>query len=123
MAEEILAPPPGRQVDHIDRDPLNNRRNNLRICTHAENQRNRGPFRPRQQTEARHSRFKGVSWDASKGKWRVRIKVNGRSIHGGRFDEEYEAARAYDELARLHHKEFAYLNLTSSESGSGGAGL
>ena len=92
-------------VDHIDGDGLNNQRSNLRVCSNAENQRNRG----KPKTRARiASRFKGVSWH--NGKWRAKIVLGGKQRHLGYFAEERDAARAYDKAAEEHHGEFAWTN-------------
>jgi hypothetical protein len=56
------------------------------------------------------SRFKGVSWDKSKGKWVAQIKRTGRQRHLGRYDDEIAAAEAYDEAARETWGEHARLN-------------
>ena len=64
--------PPKDLLDHIDRDPTNNRISNLRECTHAENQQNK-------RTYANNlSGVKGVSWYPRYNKWRVRIQHRGR---------------------------------------------
>lgn len=91
-------------ADHIDRNGLNNRRDNLRLATNAENLRNR----PRQRNNK--SGYKGVCFDKRVGRWRADIGVDGRSIKVGRYDTAEEAARAYDTAAREHFGEFAYLN-------------
>ena len=59
-------------VDHINGDPLDNRKDNLRICTHAENMRNVRMHRDNS------SGYKGVSFHPQTGKWRSRIMVNGK---------------------------------------------
>lgn len=79
-----------RQVDHINRDPLDNRRENLRIARHAENRQNNGCYR----TEGRTSKYRGVSWDPKRGKWRAQATLNYRNHFIGRFDTEQEAADA-----------------------------
>jgi hypothetical protein len=58
-----VAPRDSRQVDHINRDRLDNRRSNLRVCTHAQNHQN-VPGHPRST-----SRFRGVSWDSARQRW------------------------------------------------------
>lgn len=94
----------GEEVDHVNRETLDNRQGNLRLCTRSQNNFNRAP--PPGMT----SRFKGVSWDNWSCKWSAAITVHNKSRRLGRFTCEEEAARAYDEAARLFGGEFAYLN-------------
>lgn len=92
-------------VDHIDGNALNNCRSNLRICTQAENTRNkRGAF-------GKSSKYKGVC--AFKGKWIAAITFNKKAIHLGVFDNEEEAAQHYNAAAIKAHGEFAKLNVTN----------
>lgn len=96
---------PAIQADHIDGNGLDNRRQNLRIASKAENLRNRS--RSRNNT----SGFKGV-YRATRNRlhpWRTLIKA-GKLISGGYYSTAIEAAFAYNELALKHHGEFAKLN-------------
>ncbi len=102
MHRLILGSEDGVQVDHINGNKLDNRRSNLRIATHAENQRNRG------KTKSNTSGVKGVA--LRKGKWEARIRVDGKLLYLGRFDSIEEGAKAYDEAALKHHKQFANTN-------------
>jgi hypothetical protein len=95
---------PSKKVDHINGDTLDNRRLNIRICTHAENSRNRGL------AKNNTSGFKGVNWSKPYNKWEVRIKLNDKSIAIGRFSNLKAAAKAYNEAAKKYHGEFARLN-------------
>lgn len=90
-----------RQVDHINGDRLDNRKANLRICTHAENGRNRGA--PRNNT----SGFKGVHFHKQCRKWQAQIKIDGQKKHLGLFDSAEEAHAAYCLAADLLHGTFA----------------
>jgi hypothetical protein len=87
-------------VDHINRDPLDNRKSNLRNCTKSQNEGNT--------TLRRNNRsgYKGVYWDARVKKWRA--GVAGKTLRA--FDDPVMAAREYDHHAKLHFGEFAYLN-------------
>lgn len=76
------------QVDHANRDTLDNRRSNLRVVTHAENMRNRPVHR------GSSSRYRGVYWEKSRGRWRAELKVNGKKVRLGRFTDEDEAGKA-----------------------------
>ena len=96
------------QIDHINRDKLDNRKVNLRPCTHAENQRNRPVCKNNT------SGYKGVRKHI-RGYWESRIKVNGKEIHIGRYSDIKEAARAYNAVAKKHFGEFAYLNKIEGE--------
>lgn len=104
MHRVIMAAPRGMVVDHINHDGLDNRRSNLRVCTHRENIRNQRGQR------GRSSRYKGVSRDRRLGKWRSQIWHEGRHTYLGLFESEIEAARAYDEKARELFGAYAYLN-------------
>ena len=103
----ILAPLPGFQVDHISGNGLDCRRANLRLVDQSENGVNRRP------ELGCSSRYKGVSWDSEKQRWRPVIKVHGKRIRLGSFKSELEAARAYDEAAKNAFGEFARLNLSA----------
>lgn len=93
----------GRKVDHRNHDTLDNRRDNLRLGTNANNQANRI-------SAVGTSRFKGVSWNTQKQKWRATIYREGRTIFLGYFDSEEEAALAYNAVAARMDGEFACLN-------------
>lgn len=78
-----------REGDHIDRDRLNNRRANLRSVPAEGNRQNRPSY------AGSSSRFRGVSWDKDRGKWRARIRGAGRrDLHLGLFDSEEQAGEA-----------------------------
>ena len=102
MHREMLSPPPGMDVDHINGNPLDNRRANLRVCTRSEN--NGNLRRPRHNT----SGFKGVCWEKWSGKWKATIKVKGKSRSLGRFLTPEDAHGAYCAAARAVWGEFAY---------------
>lgn len=90
-------------IDHINRDTLDNRKANLRIANRHQNGCNAGPRRG-------SSQYKGVSWFSRRGKWRATITVNRRQHSLGYFENEIDAALAYDAAARELHGDFAYLN-------------
>lgn len=92
------------QVDHINADKLDNRRENLRTATVQQNGQNRGKY------SCNTSGFKGVSWDKRDNKWFSQINVNGKRIFLGRFETPELAAKAYNDAAIKYHGEFAKLN-------------
>jgi hypothetical protein len=104
MHREIMQAPQGRVVDHFDANRTNNCWLNLRICTPAENQHNQ-----RKQNGA-SSRFKGVFYSKQRHKWCAKCWFGGRHHLLGFFDDEVEAARAYDRKAVELFGEFARLN-------------
>lgn len=104
MHRVIVGAKQGEQVDHINGDGLDNRRENLRLCTHTENVRN---ARVRKDNT---SGYKGVCWHKRDKKWRAAIRINGKPMWLGYYISKEEAARAYDEAAIKHFGEFAYLN-------------
>jgi AP2 domain len=109
MHNELLHCSTGEQADHKDHNTLNNRKYNLRKCTHAENCKNQR--RPSTNT----SGFKGAFWQkdmkrSGGGRWASYITFNGKRTFLGHFNSAKEAAHAYDEAAKLYHGEFAHLN-------------
>ncbi len=104
MHRQIMDAPPGKDVDHKDHDTLNNQRANLRVCTTAQNNANRC------KSEGCSSRFKGVCRSKDHKKWRARITVDGHLRHIGYFNDEVEAALAYNKEAIEEWGEFALPN-------------
>jgi hypothetical protein len=90
-----------KQVDHINGDGCDNRWANLREASRTQNMQNKRIQRNNT------SGIKGVSWYASKQKWRPEIKVNGRRISLGYYDNIRDAAAVYEEAARKYFGEFA----------------
>jgi len=109
MHREILglSPKNKNQTDHINHNTLDNRIDNLRICTHQENAMNR---KPRSNTS---SKYKGVSWHKQMKKWLVHITVKKKIIHIGYFHNEIFAALAYNAAAEKYFGNFAFLNKTT----------
>lgn len=88
MHREIMDPPPGMVVDHIDHDGLNNTRENLRVVTQQQNVQHR---------RAAHnstSGVRGVSWCKRNNKWRSQVFHRGKSYSCGYYDNIEEAAAA-----------------------------
>lgn len=96
----------GQLVDHINGDTLDNRLENLRLCSIKENSRN---VRGREGT----SRYKGVYFQKRARKWCASIRVDYKLIYLGLFELEEKAAEAYDLAAISHFGEFAKPNFSS----------
>jgi hypothetical protein len=92
-------------TDHKNGDGLDNRRENLRTCTIAENTHNQN-----RQTMNKSSEFKGVYWYKPRKIWRAIIKIGMKRLYLGHYKVEEDAARAYDRAAVKYHGEFANLN-------------
>lgn len=82
-----------KMVDHINGNRLDNRKSNLRICNHFQNQMN--------------ASYKGV-YNSRNGRFQAKIKINGKQIHLGMFDIYDEALYARWYAEKLVFKEFAY---------------
>lgn len=100
----ITGAKPGQLVDHINGNTLDNRKSNIRICSARQNMQNSG----------RHngaSQFKGVCRSRRNSRrWMAKIRIENTQVVLGYFDEEADAARAYDAAAVAHYGEFARLN-------------
>lgn len=91
------------EVDHRNRDGIDNRWRNIRPASRSQNQGNKAV------TSANTSGVKGVSWDEQTNRWRAKISINGATKHLGRFDLKSAAAAAYRTAAEAHFGEFARL--------------
>lgn len=94
---------PKNDIDHINGIRSDNRFCNLRQAERYQNLRN---MRSRGGT----SKFKGVSFDPARGKWKAQIQIMGKNKYIGRYASEEEAAIAYNECAAREFGEFARLN-------------
>ena len=104
MARVIMQAQKNQQVDHRNHDTLDNRRENLRLCTNAENSMNRRKHLDNS------SGYKGVSWDKANDRWVMQIYQNHRHLEFRRFTDPIEAAKAYDAAATKYFGDFALLN-------------
>lgn len=95
---------PSEDIDHINRNPADNRWDNLRICSRSLNSANAN------MRESNTSGFKGVTFDKARKRWSAQIGVNYRHMNLGRYATPQEAARAYDDAATKYFGEFAVLN-------------
>lgn len=88
MHEFLVPTLEGYTVDHIDRDPLNNQRHNLRIANTMQQALNKGPYSS--------SEYKGVSFKTANRKYVAQMQGLGKKIYIGLFDSPTDAALAYD---------------------------
>ncbi len=109
MHRVIMEADMGQEVDHRNGSGLDNQRINLRLCTHAENMRNR------KLNKNSTSGYKGVIPYRCRGilkdAWEVKIKCEGTDIGLGVFHDPLEAAYVYDQAAIQLHGDFASLNI------------
>lgn len=105
MHQEVLQVEDGYFIDHINGNGLDNRKSNLRPATHMQNMRNRKP------NEVSSSIYRGVYFHRQAGKWRARLRTKGLHLSLGLYQNQVDAARAYDAAARRVFGEFARLNL------------
>lgn len=110
MHRLIMNASPTQQVEHEDRNRLNNVRGNLRFSTQQQNSRNAS------KRKGKTSKYKGVYRHTYNHKWIAQICVDGKSINLGSFDLEDDAARAYDIAALEHFGSFVVLNFSESNN-------
>ena len=101
---DILKPPKSIEIDHIDRNRLNNQKSNLRFATSSQNKHNVGL------RSDNTSGFKGVHWNKDRKKWQASIFIKGHHKFLGFYLNARLAADAYNETALKTRGEFAYLN-------------
>ena len=105
MHRQITNAPSGMVVHHKDGNGLNNTKENLKIVTTAENNLYR-----KKRVQSTSSKYKGVCFLKSRRIWRAIISYNRIHKFLGHFENEDDAARAYDAAAKINHGEFAVLN-------------
>ena len=106
MHHDIINVPIGFQTDHKNRKGYDNRKDNLRICTHAQNIQN-----SKLNKNSRYSScYKGVVWFKRTKKWRAYIKKKNVFTSLGYYKNEIDAAKAYDCKAKELFGEFACTN-------------
>ncbi len=103
MHRVITQCPDGLDVDHINYNGLNNRRDNLRVCTRQQNELHKKPRKG----------YKGVFYIKSSNKWMAQIKINYKAHYLGCYSNKKNAALIYDYKAYNLDNEFAYLNFPS----------
>lgn len=110
MHRFIMDAPSNVEVDHINRNGLDNRRANLRLASRQQNSWN-GKLR-----SGGTSIYRGVNWAWGRECWEAKIRTKDKRIWLGYFPSEIEAAKAYDNAAREYHGEFASLNFPEPAS-------
>ncbi len=111
LARLVNRAPDGMWTDHIDGDLRNYTERNLRSVTPHQNHANTSKTK-----KWTYSTFKGVTWYNRHGKWMAQICVHGRNIFLGYFEEEINAALAYDSAAVYYFAGFAKLNFPGHKS-------
>lgn len=102
--------PRGIEIDHINRNKLDNRKENLRICTRQQNLMNYG-VRADNKTG-----YKGVQFLSKSNKYRAVINFNKKRIHVGYFKNKDSAAEAYNTMADKLHGKFAFINIINKKA-------
>lgn len=102
MHDHILGKKNGYEIDHINRDKLDNRKDNLRYATVSQNSINKAP------SINNTSGIKGVT--KKRGKWQAQINKDGKCVYLGTFKEKEDAASAYNVAAKAMFGDFAWLN-------------
>lgn len=97
----IMNPPDDMVIDHINRDRLDNRRHNLRICTIEQNNKNCS------KRSNNTSGIIGVNWEKRRNKWRAEISINGKNKFLGYYTTLEEAAEARRQAEIEYYGEFA----------------
>ena len=94
----IGRPEKGMVTDHIDGNPLNNQKDNLRICSVRENAQN---YRHKTNTRKYSSKYPGVHWHKENEKWMAYITINKKIKYLGYFLNEQDAAQAYKKACEI----------------------
>ena len=100
----LMNPKDNEIVDHINGNPLDNRKCNLRVCSQNQNMMNQ------QKRKNTSSKFKGCSWAKNKSKWCVHIQINKKIKHIGYYNSEEEGAISYDKAAIKYYGIYAKTN-------------
>ena len=104
LHREIMQPERGEEIDHKNRNGLDNRRENLRIVEHKHNSRNVEKY-----NNKKSSQYKGVF--RHNNKWQAIIRVDYNAIYLGSFNSEIEAAKIYNEASEEYHGEYGRKNV------------
>ena len=104
MHRQVMDAAKGSRVDHINHNGLDNRRCNLRFCTHSQNLHNS------RKQKGTTSKYKGVIWDNQGNRWRAGASFKGKTVFLGSFHDEESAARAYNDWLAENAPEFGTFN-------------
>jgi hypothetical protein len=104
MHRLLMNCPNGFEVDHINRNRLDNRKSNLRIVTRQQNMCNKASY------AESSSKYKGVSWHSKDRLWHAQIRVNHKINFIGAYEKEEVAAAAYNYNAQIYFGTYAVLN-------------
>jgi len=88
------------ETDHIDRNPLNNQKKNLRTVTSSQNKMNKG------KRKDNTSGYKGITWNKKAHKWQAQIELNGKGIYLGLYSNIQGAWLAHEWGEKVYFKEF-----------------
>ena len=105
MHRIVAETPDGMVTDHINGNTLDNRRENLRVCMPNQNVKNM-----QKSTRPLSSPYKGVSFHKQSGKWQASIKTEYKQKWLGNFENQLDAAKAYNLAAIAQHGEYAKVN-------------
>jgi len=109
MHRQIMGFPIMKEIDHVNRNGLDNRRCNLRQCNHSQNKKNNSKYKNNT------SGLNGVCWNRYAKKWRASIYKDKKHVHIGYFNDKEEAGRAVDGKALELFGEFAVLNFPETK--------
>jgi hypothetical protein len=109
MHRQIMETQKGFYTDHKNLNRLDNTRGNLRVCTSMQSSGNIG--KRVYKNKKLSSRFKGVHWSKCAKKWVSQFCINGKRVSLGLYENEIDAAKAYNKAAIEKHGEFALVNI------------
>lgn len=110
LHRQIMRAVRGQVVDHIDGNGLNCQRSNMRLCTQMHNTHNIRGHRDAA------SQFKGIYFRKHTNAWTATIMTNGKKHSLGSYDNEVDAAKAYDAAARFYNGQFAKTNFEGTDA-------
>mgnify|MGYP001619698141 CR=1 FL=1 len=100
LSRFLLNAPKGLQVDHINKNVLDNRKINLRLCNNSINGHNRSIFKKNK------TGFQGVYYDKYHKKYRAETRINGKKCFLGYFNSSKEASEVYEEKVKIYIEKY-----------------